>query len=393
MEFNRNIFESLYAHLDKQQVTVLTGMRRTGKTTLVKQLMEASPIKQKLFFDLERINYRKIFEYDNYELTIQYLEQQGIDFKERVMICLDEIQLVPNIPSVIKYLNDHYNIKFIVTGSSSYYLKNKFQESMAGRKKIFEIYPLTFGEYLEFNGVKYKHNKALESIINIAAEYDRLKLHYENYIQFGGFPQVALAKTNAEKTDILQDILSSYINIDIMQLADIRKTADIYNLVRLLASRIGNKIDVSKLAVSAKIARQTVDNYIDLLENTYLIKTLPVYSLSPDKEIVKARKLYFYDNGIANICAELGSGSKFENAVHNQLHHYGDLAYYQLKTGQEIDFILNKKVAYEVKETAYETDNRKMLNLAKNLNITQGKVIGKFPNQAFDNFLWGGMIK
>lgn len=392
-KYNRIVFESLYAHLDKPQVTVLTGMRRTGKTTLVKQLMEASPIKQKLFFDLERIDYRKIFEYDNYELTIQYLEQQGINFGEKVMICLDEIQLVPNIPSVIKYLNDHYDIKFIVTGSSSYYLKNKFQESMAGRKKIFEIYPLTFGEYLEFNGVKYKHNKSLESIANIPAEYDRLKLYYENYIQYGGFPQVALAKTNSEKVDILQDIISSYINIDIMQLADIRKTADIYNLVRLLASRIGNKIDVSKLAVSAKIARQTVDNYIDLLENTYLIKTLPVYSLSPDKEIVKARKLYFYDNGIANICAELGSGAKFENAIHNQLHHYGDLTYYQLKTGQEIDFILNKKVAYEVKETAYEIDNRKLLNLAKNLNITQGKVIGKFPNQAFDNFLWGGMIK
>ena len=148
-----------------------------------------------------------------------------------------------------------------------------------------------------------------------------------------------------------------------------------------------------ELAISSNIARQTVDNYIDLLENSYLIKTLPVYSLNPDKEIVKAKKLYFYDNGIANICAELGGGPKFENAIFNQLHHYGDMAYYQLKTGQEIDFILNKKYAYEVKETAYEIDDRKMMNLAKNINIKQGKVIGRHANQTFENFIWGGMIK
>jgi predicted AAA+ superfamily ATPase len=393
MRFNRYIFESLYAHLDKQQVTVLTGMRRTGKTTLVKQLMDASPIKQKLFFDLERIDNRKIFEHDNYELSIQYLEQQGVNFSERVMICLDEIQLSPNIPSVIKYLNDHYNIKFVVTGSSSYYLKNKFQESMAGRKKIFEIFPLTFGEYLHFNGVNYKSFAEPNQFINLPLEYDRLKMYYENYIQYGGFPQVALSKSNAEKTDILNDIISSYINIDIMQLADVRKISDVYNLVRLLAARIGNKIEISKLAISSNIARQTVDNYIDLLENSYLIKTLPVYSQNPDKEIVKAKKLYFYDNGLANICAELGGGAKFENAVFTQLHHYGDLAYYQLKTGQEIDFILNKKYAYEVKETAYETDSRKMMNLAKKIQINQGKVIGRYANQEFESFIWGGMIK
>jgi len=321
------------------------------------------------------------------------LEQQGINFSEKVMICLDEIQLSPNIPSVIKYLNDHYDIKFVVTGSSSYYLKNKFQESMAGRKKIFEIFPLTFGEYLQFNGVNYKSFAEPSVFKNLPLEYDRLKMYYENYIQYGGFPQVVLSKSNTDKVDILNDIISSYINIDIMQLADVRKITDIYNLVRLLAARIGNKIEVSKLAISSNIARQTVDNYIDLLENSYLIKTLPVYSLNPDKEIVKAKKLYFYDNGIANICAELGGGPKFENAIFNQLHHYGDLAYYQLKTGQEIDFILNKKYAYEVKETAYEIDDRKMMNLAKNINIKQGKVIGRHANQTFENFIWGGMIK
>ncbi len=118
MNFKRKIFNSLEKHLTVKQVTVVTGMRRTGKTTLVKQLMEASNIEHKLFFDLERIDHRELFSYKNYDITIKELEKEGIDFSKKVMICIDEIQLLPNIPSVIKYLYYHYDIKFIVTGSS-----------------------------------------------------------------------------------------------------------------------------------------------------------------------------------------------------------------------------------------------------------------------------------
>ncbi|MFQ5447017.1 MAG: AAA family ATPase, partial [Saprospiraceae bacterium] len=146
MFYPRNILPALEEHLGKKQITVLTGMRRTGKTTLLKKLMEVSGIRQKVFFDLERIDNREFFSEKNYETIIYALTQRGIDFSEKVLIAIDEIQLVPNLPSVVKYLYDTYDIKFILTGSSSYYLKNRFQESLAGRKKIFEIYPLNFNE-------------------------------------------------------------------------------------------------------------------------------------------------------------------------------------------------------------------------------------------------------
>jgi predicted AAA+ superfamily ATPase len=393
MGFNRKIFPELKAHLLQKQVTVLTGMRRTGKTTLVKQLMETSDIAQKLFFDLERLDNRKLFNQENYELIIQSLEQQNINFSKKVLICLDEIQLVPNLPSVIKYLYDNYDIKFIVTGSSSYYIKNKFQESLAGRKKIFEIFPLDFGEYLTFNGINYKSIDDINLLKNNSLEFDRLQLHYNNYIEFGGFPQVVLSKNSSEKKDFLQDIINSYINIDIVQFADIRKINDLEQLIRLLASRIGSKLDISKLSNTVNLSRQTVENYIYLLENTYFIKTIPVYSLNVDREIVKARKIYFLDNGIASMFSEMGSGAKFENAVFNQLHHFGEVSYYQMKTGQEIDFILDKKIAFEVKETAQEVDYKKMMNLAKNINITDGFILGKNNNNNFDAFVWAGMIR
>ena len=393
MKFKRKIFNSLEAHLDKKQVTVLTGMRRTGKTTLVKQLMDASKIEQKLFFDLERIDHRKLFSFDNYDLTINSLKKDGYDFSKKVLICIDEIQLLPNIPSVIKYLYDHYDIKFIVTGSSSYYIKNKFQESMAGRKKIFEIYPLDFGEFLTFKNIRHKPLDTLENLQSFPLASSGLKLEYEEYETFGGFPAVVLADNIDDKKDLLQDIISSYINIDLVQIADIRKINEIANLIKLLAARIGSKLDISKIANTVNLSRQTVDNYIYLLENTYFIKLVPVYSLNADREIVKARKVYFLDNGIANQFADLGSGSKLENAVFNQLHHLGEVNYYQLKTGQEIDFIVDKKFAFEVKETVYEVDYRKMMNLAKKINIDKGFVVGKNNNPAFDAFIWAGLIR
>ena len=146
--YNRSIYPALLNHLGQKQITVLTGMRRTGKTTLVKQLMQYSIISQKYYFDLERMDNRTLFSEPNYETIIFALTQQGADFKDKVLIAIDEIQLVPNLPSVLKYLYDTYEIKFIVTGSSAYYMKNMFSESLAGRKKLLEVYPLSLNELL-----------------------------------------------------------------------------------------------------------------------------------------------------------------------------------------------------------------------------------------------------
>lgn len=345
-----------------------------------------------MFFDLERIDDRDLFNARNYDAIILKLTEQGVNFSKKVMICIDEIQLLPNIPSVIKYLYNHYDIKFIVTGSSSYYIKNKFQESMAGRKKIFEIYPLDFGEFLTFKNINYIPLLDLTELENSEYIASLLKYEYEEYRTFGGFPAVVLADDIALKKDLLQDILNSYINIDLVQIADIRKTKEISNLIKILASRIGSKLDITKIANLSDLSRPTVENYIYLLENTYFIKTIPVYSLNTDREIVKARKVYFLDNGIATQLADLSSESKFENAIFNQLHHYGEISYYQLKTGQEIDFIIDKKIAFEVKETASEIDYRRMMRLAKNVNIEKGFVLGKNSTN-FDNYIWGGMIR
>lgn len=392
MFVERHIYPKLLSHSTKKQITVLTGMRRTGKTTLVKQLMAQCDIPQKHYFDLERIDVRSLFSEPNYETIVQALTRQGTDFSKKVLICIDEIQLVPNLPSVLKYLYDTYDIKFIVTGSSAYYMKNRFSESLAGRKKIFEVYPLSFGELLSFKGINASPLDVKAATRFIPAEFDRLKSYYDEYIDFGGFPEVVLAESWEEKRDLISDIISSYINFDLTFLSDIRNPNNLFKLIKLLSVRIGTKLDISKLTSVTGMARQTVENYIYLLESSYLIRTIPVLSNSPDREIVKARKIYFLDNGIASLSGELGSGSKFENAVFNQLLHKGELAYYQLKTGREIDFILDQKQCFEVKETATESDLKNTQSLAKNLDINESYVIGRHPVRTFEGYIWGGFI-
>ena len=138
MIYQRKISKSLREHLSLRQITVITGMRRTGKTTLVKQILSEVNSENKLYIDFERFDERELFMEKNYENIIYALSQRGLDFSQKVWLALDEIQNVPNLDSVIKYLYDKYNIKFILTGSCSFYLKNRVTESLAGRKKIFE---------------------------------------------------------------------------------------------------------------------------------------------------------------------------------------------------------------------------------------------------------------
>uniref|UniRef100_UPI003593060E ATP-binding protein n=1 Tax=Persicitalea sp. TaxID=3100273 RepID=UPI003593060E len=235
MFYQRTVFPALLDHLAKKQITVLTGMRRTGKTTLLKALMERSPLAQKVYFDLERIDNREFFAEKNYENIVYALSQRGFDLEQPLLIAIDEIQMAPNLPSVVKYLYDTCGFKFILTGSSAYYLRNTFNESLAGRKKLFEIHPLTFGELLTFNGILFEPLADWQELRFVKSEYERLKAFYEMYVQFGGFPEVVLAESEADKKDLIGDILSSYINYDIAVLADIRKSTELYKLVRLLS--------------------------------------------------------------------------------------------------------------------------------------------------------------
>lgn len=385
----RIIYPDLKAHLSKRQITVITGLRRTGKTTLLKKLMEDFKGTNKIYIDLERIDNRDLFSEKNYENIITALSQRGLNFNKKTLIAIDEVQLLPGIVSVIKYLYDSYSIKFIITGSSSYYIKNLFSESLSGRKRVFELYTLCFSEFLLFKNVNYTSSHSFSKSF-IPAEYERLKKHYDEFIRYGGFPEVVISKSIADKKDIVNDILNSYLNIDIKNIADIRDQKNLHLLLKMAAARAGTRLDYSKLSSLTGISRPSVHNYLDLLENTFVITRIPVYSKNRDREIVKAPKIFIEDNGLLNQLAEVSSGVQFENAVFNQLKFYGKLQYYSLKTGKEIDFIAEGKTAVEVKETATAQDMSLLKNLSKNIDIYKNIVVARYPSPSFKDFVWGG---
>jgi len=391
MFYTREIYPKLLSHAQIPLVTVLTGMRRTGKTTLIQRLLEDLKNKNSLYLDLQRPDNRELFDEKNYDAIREAFIARGLLKDRPMIIALDEIQLAPDSPSAIKYLSDHYKIKFIVAGSSSYYLKNLFSESLSGRKKLFELYPLTFGEFLTFKEIPYSKTNWQENKFN-NLEYARLSAYYEEYIRFGGFPQVVLAKTETEKRDVLSDIMSSYVNIDIRSLADFSDERNLYSLAKLLAQRVGNRVEYSNLSRLTGLSRPTVTNYVRFFEKTYLIRTVGVYTKSVDKEIVKARKLYFCDTGLANTLAELSGGTQFENTLFNQLMGVGKIQYYALKTGQEIDFILDGKLAIEAKETPVEADLPYLTRIASTAHVSNIKLVGRHQPPKFTNCAWAGSI-
>ena len=393
--YPRLLFPALKEALADQRAVVLTGMRRTGKTTTLRWLLEQVPSSNKIYLDLERLDQRAVFQESNYDLVLDYLRNRGLDTSQPMTVALDEIQYVPNLPSVVKYLHDSQSIKFLLTGSSSFYLKNYFTESLSGRKVVFEMFPLTFGEFLDFRGTPYRRRATWAEMRFDPHEYDRLKGLYDEFLLYGGLPDVVLEKRPGVRRDLLNDIFSSYVNIDVRALADFQKIRELQQLMRLLALRIGNKLDVTKLASTVGISRPTVMQYLDFLEMTYVIRRIPAYA-GGDKASALARKLYFCDNGIAGILANIGEGALFENAIHNQLRGYGELAYLTKGNEYEIDFILTREnrpeAALEVKYHPILSDDQKLKRLSAKYGLAESWLVGRYPAPEFQEFIWGGLI-
>lgn len=379
MIFPRKIDKELRKQLNSKEIIILTGMRRTGKTIAMTGLFNTIQTKNKVFLDLENPLNRKIFEETNYDNIWKNLENFGMSNKEKSYIFLDEIQRMRRIPSVIKYLYDHYDVKFFLTGSSSYYLKNLFSESLAGRKVIFELFTLDFEEYLIFQGknkeffsdFKEKEEKKNEVALGIYEKY------YDDYLEYGGFPKVVLEKDIGQKKKLLNDIFSSYFEQDVKTLADFKNIDKLRDLIILLSARVGSKIEITKISSELGVSRETIYGYLSFLENTYFIFLPKPFSRNADREISGARKVYFCDTGILNIMGKISSGIIFENAIFGSLKNYGKINYYQRRTGVEIDFVLNEKIGFEVKNQGGSFDVKKLDRLGKSAGLEESYVISK----------------
>lgn len=377
--YERKLLKELRGCVDKTAIVVVTGMRQVGKTTLLRMLFNELRSDNKAFLDLENPLVRRVFEENDYDNVWENLKRYGITKGKKAYLFLDELQLAPKAVSTIKYLFDHYDVQFFVTGSSSFYLKNLFPESLAGRKLIFELFPLDFEEFLWFRGAHKDFYKEFDEkdLRKSVAYYEKFIKAYEEYLRYGGFPKVVLAEERL-KGKIIEEVFTSYFEKDVRSLAEFNDIGKLQDCMLLLIARAGSKLNVSRMAAELGVSRSTVNSYLSFLECTYFISLVPPYSRSADREVSGAKKVYLCDTGILNHMAQVSSGAVLENAVFNALRPGKEIRYYERRSGGELDFVLKKRgIAIEVKETAVEQDARRAREIASDIGLKHSYIVTK----------------
>lgn len=377
MFYARQIFPKLKAELDTKEITVITGMRRVGKTTVLTELYNLIKSENKVILDLENPLHRKVFEEENYDAVWNNLGQFDIRNNIKAYIFIDEVQNLPDLSRVVKYLYDHWDVKFFLTGSSSYYLRNLFPESLAGRKIIFELFPLNFEEFLAFKKISRKTEKLFKqkAIGKNRINYEKLVSYYNEFIEFGGFPAVVLEENQDRKKTLLSEVFTSYFEKDAKNLADFRDMSKLRDLILLLIPRVGSKLEINKLASELSTSRETIYNYLSFLEQTYFITLLPKYSASIDRQAAGSKKLFFCDCGMANILGKISEGQLFEQSIFQNLRTTHKLNFYSRGGINEIDFIVDDKIALEAKVSTSKQDFNNLKRRSKGVGINENYVV------------------
>jgi len=275
MIYERKLTKIINKYIYKGKVIILYGARQVGKTTFVKQFAR-NHSKDYFYMNCDDFKFR------------QLLENKGIDeisdlLKDQKLVVIDEAQRVENIGLTLKIIVDNLpNVQVIATGSSSFSLSNKILEPLTGRSFEFEMYPLSINELL-----KYQNNFDIKNTL-------------EKVLIFGLYPEIYnSSKTIAIK--LLENIVNNYLYKDILEFQGLKKSDLIIKLLQALALQIGNEVSYNELASIIGTTKETVSNYINLLEQSYIIFRLNPLSRNLRKEIGKMRKIYFYDLGVRNM--------------------------------------------------------------------------------------------
>lgn len=346
--FKRDVVDELAKYLRTNDILVLHGARQVGKTSILYFLQDMLEAKHKpcYYIDLEDSRLKSVLDAGPEEF-LKHLKEEGFDLKARLFVFIDEIQYLANPSSFLKLIADHHrNLKLIVSGSSSFEIKSKFKDSLVGRTLEFEIFNLSFREFMSFKGKPLPEDvKGLTS-----GKTEELKALYKEYALYGGYPKVVLADQGELKEKYLQQIIDTYIRKDISDLAQIRDAEKFNKLLEALAAQSGNMLNVHELSNMCQLAKQTVEKYLFILENTYVLKLLRPFSGNMRSELFKVPKIFFYDPGLMqmlwlkSIPKEL-IGNVFETGVFSELikkYSQKSVFYWRSKDKKEIDFILKQ---------------------------------------------------
>lgn len=302
------------------------GARQTGKTTLLKELVQDQS--DVLWINADEPDIIALFEDISSSILKQVLAGKKI-------VVIDEAQRIENIGIKLKLITDQIpEIQLIATGSSSFDLANKINEPLTGRKWEYKLYPLSFSEMVEHHGL---------------IEESRLLKHR---LLYGYYPEVVNSPGNEK--EVLKQLSDSYLYKDVLMWENIKKPEKLLKLLQALAFQLGSEVTYNNIGSLISLDNQTVEKYIQLLEQAYIIFRLPAFSRNHRKELKRGRKIYFYDNGIRNALLanfnlpELRTdiGALWENLMISErmkFLHYNDIwansYFWRTQDQQEIDYI------------------------------------------------------
>ncbi|MCQ2306890.1 MAG: ATP-binding protein [Bacteroidales bacterium] len=335
----RQLQSILQEKLHKGKAIILIGARQTGKTTLLKELIKDQD--RALWLNADDMDVRNIVQ----SLTISRLPSL---VKQYECIVIDEAQRIENIGLQLKLITDNMpNIQLLVTGSSALELANTINEPLTGRKYEYPLYPLSFFELQEHFGLIQEQTALPVRLV------------------YGSYPDVVCHP--GEEKEILSQLADGYLYKDVLQWERIKKPEKLLKLLQALAYQMGSEVNYTELAQIVGLDKETIGNYITLLEQAKVVFRLSSFSRNLRNELKHARKIYFYDNGIRNalinnyadVSTRQDIGALWENYLvserlkNNQYSsRYVNSYFWRTTQMQEIDYLEEydgKLYAYEFK--------------------------------------------
>ncbi len=352
----RRMYPEIAGHLDAPEITVIIGPRQVGKTTLIFQLKEELLERKNVqpahvyYFNLDIISDRTIFATQTE--FINFLKRR-ISPGNTLYVFVDEVQRIENSGMFFKGVYDlGLPAKLVLTGSSSLEIRAKVVEPLTGRKKLFFLPPLDFGEYVSF------HDASLLPFLPQDDAYAKEKLleYLYDFISFGGYPKVALDRDREKKIGYLEEIFTSYVEKDVVGFMRIKDAFVFSRLVKILAEEIGNLFNVQSISRELGMKNETVNHYVDILEKTYIVQRAVPFFGSTRTEVRKMPKMYFWDTGMRNFAKYFrdfpladfserkDKGFLLENFIFSELIKTGlpDIHFWRTKDEAEVDFVVQK---------------------------------------------------
>jgi len=366
----RTELDSIGKYLELPHILIISGIRRVGKSTLLKEIKKSYFEKQTIYyFNFEDERLISFSSKDLNQLYETFLEV----FKKSKTFFFDEIQ---NIPGWENFVRRMYNqgFKFIITGSNSSLLSRELGSKLTGRYIKIELFPFSFKEYCEFNNVKIKKPYLTE-------KRAKIKKLFNNYLKEGGIPEYLKYKNE----DILKTLYENILYKDILVRYNLNEEKTLKELSSYLFSNYGKEYSYNKLKKLLRRGSQnTVKNYIDYMENSYLAFTIPKYDYSLKKQIYSNKKIYVIDSALINLISFNFSrdiGRILENTVLIELkRRRKEIYYYRYK--HECDFLIKDKgrISKAIQVTKSFSENREreingLTEAMKKYKLKQGLIL------------------